>query len=73
MNSISDIPGRGSAQTLTMEDSETIAKEIPFVQAVAPELSRRYQIVAKGKNTNTQVVGTVASYPNDKNLEIYQG
>ena len=65
--------GRGSAQTLTIEDSETIAKEIPFVGAVAPELSRRYQIVAKGKNTNTQVVGTVASYPSVKNIEIDQG
>ncbi len=65
--------GRGSAQTLTIEDSETIAKEIPNVGAVAPELSRRYQIVAKGKNTNTQVVGTVASYPSVKNIETDQG
>jgi len=65
--------GRGAAQTLAIEDAEAIAKEVPFVQAVAPELSRRYQVVAKGKNTNTQVVGTVASYPNVKNLEIEQG
>jgi len=65
--------GRGSAQTLTIEDSEIIAKEIPFVQAVAPELSRRYQVVAKGKNTNTQVVGTVTSYPSVRNIEIDQG
>jgi putative ABC transport system permease protein len=64
---------RGSSQTLTIEDAEAIAKEISFVQAVAPELSRRYQIIAKGKNTNTQVVGTVVSYPNVKNLEIEQG
>jgi putative ABC transport system permease protein len=65
--------GRGSAQTLTIEDTEAIAKEVSFVQAVAPELSQRYQIVAKGKNTNTQVVGTVASYPDVKNIEIDQG
>ncbi len=65
--------GRGNAQTLTIDDSESIAKEIPFVRAVAPELSRRYQIVAKGKNTNTQVVGTTSSYPSIKNVEIGQG
>jgi putative ABC transport system permease protein len=65
--------GRGSAQTLTIEDTEAIAKEVSFVQAVAPELSQRYQIVAKGKNTNTQVVGTVASYPDVKNIGIDQG
>jgi len=65
--------GRGSAQTLNIEDAEAIAKEISNVEAVAPELSRRYQVVTKGKNTNTQVVGTVASYPSVKNLEIEQG
>ena len=63
---------RGSAQTLTMEDAEAIAEEVSSVQAVAPELSRRYQIVFKGKNTNTQVVGTTASYLNVKNIEIDQ-
>jgi len=64
---------RGSAQTLSIEDADAIAKEVSFVQAVAPELSQRYQIVAKGKNTNTQVVGTVAFYPSVKNIEIDQG
>jgi len=65
--------GRGSAQTLTMEDAQAITEEILVVQAVAPELSQRYQIVYKGKNTNTQVVGTTASYPSIKNVEIDQG
>jgi putative ABC transport system permease protein len=64
---------RGSAQTLTMEDSQALSEEIPDVEAVAPELSRRYQIVFKGKNTNTQVVGTTASYPGVKNVQIDQG
>jgi len=64
---------RGSAQTLTMEDAKAIAEKIPSVQAVAPELSRRYQIVYKGKNTNTQIVGTTPSYPSVKNVEIDEG
>ena len=65
--------GRGSAQTLTIEDAEAIAKEVSFVQATAPDLSQRYQVVAKGKNTNTQVAGTVTSYPQIRNIEIDQG
>ncbi|MDP3990959.1 MAG: ABC transporter permease [Candidatus Nealsonbacteria bacterium] len=65
--------GRGSAQSLTIKDADAIAQEVPNVTAVAPEVSRRYQIVAKSQNTNTQVVGTVADYPMVKNVEISQG
>ncbi len=65
--------GRGSAQTLTMADAEAIANEVSLVQAVVPELSRRYQVVAGGKNTNTQVVGTAVSYPQVRNIGIDQG
>ncbi len=65
--------GRGSAQTLKQEDADAIQKEITLAQAVAPEISRRYQITSKGKNTNTQVVGTVASYPQVRNVQIDVG
>ena len=65
--------GRGSATTLKQEDADAIQKEITLAQAVAPEISRRYQITAKGKNTNTQVVGTVASYPQVRNVQIDVG
>ena len=65
--------GRGSAQTLTQEDAETIEKEITLAKVVAPEISRRYQVTAKGKNTNTQVVGTVATYPQVRNIQIDTG
>ncbi len=65
--------GRGSAQTLTLKDSDAIINEVSNVAAVASELSRRYQIVVKGKNTNTQVDGTTASYLEVRNVEIDQG
>jgi len=65
--------GRGSAQTLTIEDAEIIAQEIPNIQAVAPELSQRYQVVVKGQNTNTRIIGTVSTYPSVKNIEIALG
>ncbi len=65
--------GRGSATTLKQADADAIQKEITPAVAVAPEISRRYQITAKGKNTNTQVVGTVASYPDVRNVRIDVG
>ncbi|OGZ02468.1 MAG: multidrug ABC transporter substrate-binding protein [Candidatus Liptonbacteria bacterium RIFCSPLOWO2_01_FULL_53_13] len=65
--------GRGSAQTLTQEDADAISKEVTDANAVAPEVSRRYQVTARGTNTNTQVVGTVAAYPSVRNIEIEEG
>lgn len=65
--------GRGTAQTLTQADADAITEEITTAQAVAPEISKRYQITARGTNTNTQVVGTVASYPGVRNVAIDEG
>lgn len=64
---------RGSAQVLTLEDSKAIQTELDAVKAVAPEVSGRYQISAKGTNTNTQVIGTTDSYLEVKNLEVAEG
>lgn len=65
--------GRGSARTLTQADSDAIVEKISSVKAVAPELSSRYQVTAKGTNTNTSIVGTTASYLSVRNLEIDSG
>lgn len=65
--------GRGSSRTLTQADAEAIAKEITLAKAVAPELSGRYQVTSKGKNTNTQIVGTNPNYPTVRNIQIDSG
>ncbi len=65
--------GRGSAQTLTQADADAIQAEVQNIQAVEPEISRRYQVTAPGTNTNTQVVGTVPSYPGVRNVQIDEG
>lgn len=65
--------GRGSAQTLTQDDANAIQTEISDIKAVAPETSNRYQITAKGTNTNTSVIGTVPEYPQVRNVEIDSG
>ncbi|MEI6843177.1 MAG: ABC transporter permease [bacterium] len=65
--------GRGSARTLTQADADAIVKEITLAKAVAPEISGRYQVTAKGTNTNTSVIGTISAYPGVRNVEIDQG
>ncbi|MDO8676339.1 MAG: ABC transporter permease [Candidatus Azambacteria bacterium] len=65
--------GRGSAQSLTTADATAIKQEITAAKAVAPESSRRYQITAKGTNTNTNVIGTIASYTDVRNVKIDLG
>ena len=65
--------GRGSARTLVQTDLDAIKKEITLASAVAPELSGRYQVTAKGTNTNTSVDGTNEAYPAVRNLTIDSG
>lgn len=65
--------GQGSAQTLKQADADAIQKEIANIKAIAPDLSRRYQITAKGTNSNVQVTGTTPSYTDVRNIQITQG
>lgn len=65
--------GRGSAQTLTQGDADAIQNSITLAKAVEPELTRRYQVTAKGTNTNTQIIGTTQSYTEVRNVQIDQG
>jgi putative ABC transport system permease protein len=54
--------GAGTATTLNWEDAKAIEKTASAVEAVAPTLSSRFQVVWAGKNTNTSVQGTTPSY-----------
>ena len=65
--------GRGNAKTLTIGDAEAIGSQIAKVKAVSPELSSRYQVTAKGQNTNTQIIGVTADYASVRSLEIDLG
>ena len=65
--------GRGSSRTLTQEDADAVIQQITSAEAIAPEISSRYQVTAKGKNTNTSVIGTVANYPKVRNVEMDEG
>jgi len=63
----------GSSQTLTPGDAAAIASSVSNVAAVAPEVSGRYQVIYKGNNANTSVLGATAAYPQVRNLAIDTG
>lgn len=65
--------GRGTARSLTQEDADAISQNVTMAKAVSPELSGRYQITSRGKNTNTSVVGTTPAYLSVRNVELDQG
>lgn len=65
--------GRGGAKTLTNDDADAIATQIEGVEAVDSQVSGRYQITAKGTNTNTTVNGVTSNYPQIRNLEVEEG
>jgi len=65
--------GRGGARTLTQDDANAIMASVSGVQTVASEVSGRYQITARGTNTNTTVDGVTSGYPTIRNVAIDQG
>lgn len=65
--------GRGGARTLVNEDAQAIAEQISGILAIDPEVSGRYQVTAKGTNTNTTVNGVTPSYPQIRSVDIAEG
>lgn len=64
---------RGSANTLTMDDSNAIAAQIPDAEAVAPAVTTQKQIVSSYSNSNTQIIGTVPLYTQVRNVNLSEG
>src|SRR3974390_1599715 len=54
--------GFGGAGTLTVEDADAMAKEVPGVVAVSPEVRTGAQIMAGNNNWQTQVMGEGVDY-----------
>jgi putative ABC transport system permease protein len=63
---------RGSAQTLTREDADAL-EDIEGVAAVASQVTGRYQVTAKGTNTNTSVNGVTPSWTVVRNVSVSDG
>jgi len=66
--------GRGSANTLTMDDATALAQEVTSAEAVAPDVTTRgKQVVAGGLNTNTTIIGTIPTYLQVRNFTVGDG
>ncbi len=65
--------GRGTAKTLTDGDATAILSQVADVASMTEEVSGRYQVAAKGTNTNTTVDGVTGTYPAIRNVQIDQG
>jgi putative ABC transport system permease protein len=65
--------GRGSSHTLTIADANAISAQVSGISAVAQEISSRYQVTAKGTNTNTTVDGVSPEYATVRDVTVTDG
>lgn len=65
--------GQGSSQSLTIGDADAIAESVPSIMAVAPSISKSYQVIYNGQNTRTSINGTTPEYASVRNLSMESG
>ncbi|MDD3544597.1 MAG: ABC transporter permease [Kiritimatiellae bacterium] len=66
--------GSGASQTLTAEDGEAIARDLPhLVNAVSPMVRTGSQIIYQQNNWFTQIQGVSIDYPNVRGWEVAEG
>jgi putative ABC transport system permease protein len=65
--------GWGGASTLTVDDAESIRREVANVLGVTPEMRDRAQVLANGLNWNTQVMGESPDYPSIRSWKLSDG
>jgi len=69
---ISPTGGGSTTSTLTVEDSDAIAK-LADIGGVAPEISTNLTVSAGRTSTTTSVVGTTTAYPSVRAYDVWQG
>jgi putative ABC transport system permease protein len=65
--------GAGSVVTLTLEDAQAIAAEVPSVARLSPMVRSRAQVVAGNQNWNTSVEGGNEDYVAIRNWPLADG
>lgn len=63
----------GTNTTLTLKDAEAIARDVDGIGAVAPSVSKQYQMVAGNMNWTTGVQGTTPEFLEVRNLSVQAG
>ncbi|MEO1145049.1 MAG: ABC transporter permease [Cyanobacteria bacterium J06638_22] len=75
------IPGSEEAQnrtlerprTLTFEDAEAIATQVPTVDLVAPQLQTQQAVVAGSLNTSSTIIGVTPDFAPVRSFELAEG
>jgi putative ABC transport system permease protein len=63
----------GLPRTLVSADARAIARQVPSVAAVAPQLQSSQAIIYENKNSTSQVVGTTPSFLTVRSFEVAKG
>ncbi len=63
----------GLPRTLVSSDARAIARQVPSVAGVAPQLQSSQPIVYENKNSTSQVVGTTPSFLEVRSFEVAKG
>jgi putative ABC transport system permease protein len=65
--------GAGSVTTLTLEDAQAIAGQVPTVQRMSPMVRGRVQVIAGNQNWNTSIEGGNEDYLEIRNWPLTSG
>ena len=65
--------GWGGAGTMTIDDADAIAREVPGVSGVSPEVRDRQQVLANGLNWNSQILGEGTDYLDIRDWALEDG
>ncbi len=65
--------GETGTNTLTLEDLEAIAREVPSVSMVTPAVNTRTQLIFGNQNWNTQIQGVNEQYPEIRKWNVQEG
>ena len=74
------LPGNQNAQrnrdlprTLVLEDAQAIARQVPSVSEVAPQIQSQQTVVYRNKNTNTQIFGVTPEFLTVRSFDVAKG
>jgi putative ABC transport system permease protein len=66
-------PRTASRGRLTERDGEAIARQVPGVSAVAPQIRNSLQLSTAGRNASTQAIGSTPEFATISNLNVDDG
>ena len=64
---------QGTVSSLTYADAVAVVQQAPDVVMAAPEMTKRFQVVAGGQNTTTIVDGTTPEFPQVRSYRLASG